>query len=150
MLFLQPFIFRFISFFGLTLIALLTLNAADSGPKTLISTPEQVGEDAILVNCNDEERLSAVLLLFTKMGARDMEMPFGQDVIYKVGADSESFMRKGIPAITIHGLTDDFGKVLHKRNDQPSIVIPDNAYLGYRLALSLVREINKSPCASFR
>jgi hypothetical protein len=55
----------------LSLIAAPTsLNLDVKSGRLSISTPEEVGEDAISVNCQNGERLGAVRILFEKMGAQ--------------------------------------------------------------------------------
>jgi len=74
--------------------------------------------------------------------AKRMQMSFGGAAIRGAGADSISFIGRGIPAITLHGVTEDWRKVLHTDNDRPTKVVAVSVYLGYRLALSMVAEIN--------
>jgi hypothetical protein len=65
-------------------------------------------------------------------------------------SDSLSFLEKKIPAIDLHGLTKDFVWILHHNDDQAGRVKPMNVYLAYRLAFSVVAEIEKCPCTEFR
>src|SRR5437762_7194403 len=69
--------------------------------------------------------------------AKTMKIPYGDAPVGGAGADSASFMEKGIPAITIHGVTNDWRQVLHTSADQAVKVNPKSVYLGYRFALSL-------------
>jgi len=82
--------------------------------------------------------------------AKRMEMPFHQGVFPAGDSDSSSFRDRKIPAITIHALAGDPFKVIHTGNDQPSILNGSSLYLGYRLALSLVVEIDRCECNAFR
>ena len=79
-----------------------------------------------------------------------MKIPFGNAAIADAGADSMSFMDRGIPAITLHGLTNDWMKVLHTDNDKPAKVDAVSVYLGYRLALALAVEVIKGPCGAWQ
>lgn len=65
-------------------------------------------------------------------------------------ADSVPFLRRRIPAITIHGLSSDFSSIIHTGNDQSGRVRPASVYLGYMLALGLVRRLEGSNCAAYR
>lgn len=82
--------------------------------------------------------------------AQRMNVPFTHAAVKLADSDSTSFMLNGIPAVTLHGLSDDHGAILHTRRDEPSIVNPASVYLGYRLALGMVAEIDKASCDAFR
>ncbi len=82
--------------------------------------------------------------------ATQMDMPFASARIEGAGADSQPFLGKKIPAVTIHGLTNDWPKLLHSSNDKPEKVNTQSVYLGYRLALALLAKVDKSPCDAFR
>ncbi|MCI0488023.1 MAG: M28 family metallopeptidase [Blastocatellia bacterium] len=82
--------------------------------------------------------------------AEEMKMPFAHASIPEGTSDSVSFMAKKIPALTIHGLSNYWNKILHSKNDQPSKVIPYSVYLGYRLALALVSRIDRAACDAYR
>ena len=79
-----------------------------------------------------------------------MNTPFATARIEGAGADSLPFLDKKIPAVTIHGLTDDWPKLLHSSNDKPEKVNTQGVYLGYRLALALLVQVDESPCDAFR
>ena len=93
---------------------------------------------------------SSRLSAFTAKLADDMGMPFGQATIAGADSDSTSFLRRSIPALTIHGLTEDWPKILHSKNDQAAKVNPLSVYLGYRLALALVFRLDDLPCKEFK
>ncbi|HEV2915746.1 MAG TPA: M20/M25/M40 family metallo-hydrolase [Pyrinomonadaceae bacterium] len=82
--------------------------------------------------------------------ALEMKMPFGHVIVDGANADSSSFKGKMIPALTIFGLGNDWPKVLHSDNDQPSRVNPTSVYLGYRLALYLVVRVEEAACSAYR
>ncbi|MEN3334092.1 MAG: hypothetical protein V7641_3457 [Blastocatellia bacterium] len=79
-----------------------------------------------------------------------MHIPYNNAPINGGDADSSSFIDKKIPAVTLHGLAGDWTKVLHTANDQPAKVDTVGVYLGYRLALGMVIEINNVPCDQWR
>ena len=79
-----------------------------------------------------------------------MQIPYGDAAINDAGADSMSFIARNIPAITLHGLGSDWMKILHTSNDKPEKVDTVSVYLGYRLALGMVIEINNAPCDAWR
>ena len=82
--------------------------------------------------------------------AKEMKMPFAHAGILNADADSSSVLVKKIPALTIHGLTNDWEKILHGRNDQASRVNATSVYLGYRLALVIATRVDESGCDAYR
>ena len=82
--------------------------------------------------------------------AKEMKMPFSHTSVGNADADSSSFVRKMIPAITIHGLNNEWSSIIHSRNDQTSKVNHVSVYLGYRLVLALVTRLDVSTCAAYR
>lgn len=82
--------------------------------------------------------------------AKEMKIPFGHASIEGADADSSSFIGKKIPAVTLHGLNNDWRSILHSRSDQSSKVNPDSVYLGYRLVLALVVSLDSSSCGEYR
>ena len=47
-------------------------------------------------------------------------------------------------------VSDLYPRILHSGRDQPSIVIADSVYMGYRLALALVLSTEAFPCGAWR
>lgn len=82
--------------------------------------------------------------------AKEMKIPFGHASIAGADADSTPFVEKKIPALTIHGLTNQWASILHSRNDQSSRINPTSVYLGYRFALALTSRLDQSSCAAYR
>jgi Zn-dependent M28 family amino/carboxypeptidase len=82
--------------------------------------------------------------------ASNLNIPFGHARIEGADADSSSFLRRKIPSVTIHGMTNDWPKILHSTKDEPSIVNQNSVYLGYRLALALVTRTDKERCDVYR
>jgi hypothetical protein len=79
-----------------------------------------------------------------------MKMPFHQTSIFAANSDSSSFRERKIPAISIHGLSSDWRKVLHTHDDQVSKVNTMSMFMGYTLALALFGELENSACDAFR
>jgi Zn-dependent M28 family amino/carboxypeptidase len=86
---------------------------------------------------------------FTANLAKNMQMPFAHASI-EGDSDSSSFIGKNIPAVTIHGMSNDWPKILHSNNDQASKVNPTSVYLGYRLTLAMIVDLDGSPCAAYK
>jgi Zn-dependent M28 family amino/carboxypeptidase len=82
--------------------------------------------------------------------ANKMNMPFAGVAIPGTDSDSSSFKDKGIPAVTLSGLSADWPKILHTTSDQPKQVLPISVYLGYRLALAMWNSIEQAPCDAYR
>lgn len=82
--------------------------------------------------------------------AKRMEMPFQQGTIREGDTDSSSFLARKIPAIALHGLSNEWQKVLHTNEDKVSKVNTMSVFMGYRLALALLGEVENSACDAFR
>jgi Zn-dependent M28 family amino/carboxypeptidase len=87
---------------------------------------------------------------FTEDTAKEMQMPFARASIPGASSDSVSFIEKKIPGVTIHGLSNEWPKILHSGNDQVSKINPLSVYLGYRLSLAMVVSLDQSPCAAYK
>ncbi len=81
--------------------------------------------------------------------AKNMKMPFGHAVVLG-DSDSSSFSARNIPALTIHGLSDEYRSLLHSPKDTAAKVNPTSVYLGYRLALAMIASISSAPCDAFK
>ena len=93
---------------------------------------------------------SAKLGQFTADVAKEMKMQFGHASITGATSDSVPFVEKNIPAVTIHGMNNEWPKILHTGNDQAAKVNPLSVYLAYRLVLSMVVTLDQSPCAAYK
>jgi len=82
--------------------------------------------------------------------AKNMKLPFAHAIIGGADADSTPFIAHKIPAITIHGLSNNWQSILHSTHDQATAVDPKGVYAGYLLAFNVVNSIDESPCDAFR
>jgi hypothetical protein len=82
--------------------------------------------------------------------AKEMEIPFAHASIGRANSDSSAFVAKRIPAVTIHGLPNDWSTLLHSKHDQPEKVNHASVYLGYRLALGMVLRLDQAACNAYR
>ncbi len=98
----------------------------------------------------DDNMSSRNLSAFILDLAKEMKIPFGHASLQGADSDSSSFMRKNIPALTIHSLSNASLSIIHSRNDQPSKVNPVSVYLGYKLVLALVLRLESSSCGEYR
>ena len=87
---------------------------------------------------------------FTAELAKEMKVPFDHASIKGADSDSSSFVRKKIPAVTIHGLSNEFVSILHGKNDQSKKVNINSVYLGYRLVLGMVVRLDNLSCSEYR
>jgi len=93
---------------------------------------------------------SKKLIDFTVDLAQKMNCPFAHTRVEGASSDSASFIKKKIPAVTIHALNNDWQKILHSSNDNPSRINHESVYAGYRLALELLLRVDDADCQSFR
>ena len=82
--------------------------------------------------------------------AKKMTMQYAHVSVAGAASDSNSFLARKIPALTISGLNDEWHSILHTGADQSSKVNPAGVYLGYRLALAVVDALDKASCDAFR
>jgi Zn-dependent M28 family amino/carboxypeptidase len=120
---------------------------------------EQVAEYCAMINLDSlglaapqvaDNMSSRKLAQFAEDVAKEMKMPFARASIEGANSDSSSFVAKKIPAVTIHGMNNEWPKYLHSRNDQAEKVNATSVYLGYRLTLAMILRLDESPCAAFK
>jgi Zn-dependent M28 family amino/carboxypeptidase len=131
------------------------------GSKAMASAikKEEVGQYCAMVNIDSlgmaapqvlENLSSKALVNRVTAIAKRMDMPFNRVNIPEAGADSQSFVDKKIPAVTISAIGNGWSEVLHTRRDQVSNVNSASLYLGYRLALALVADLDNIACEASR
>jgi hypothetical protein len=81
--------------------------------------------------------------------AEGLQVPFSSKVI-SGDSDSTSFLKQGIPAITLSGLSDGWAWVLHTKKDQQNAISTDSVFVGYRLAMAMWSSIDAAHCDSYR
>lgn len=104
-----------------------------------------MGAPATLDNVSSKKLIDGAVAL-----AKEMNVPFTHVRINGASSDSASFIGKKIPAVTIHALSDDWRKILHSSNDQPSKINHESVYVGYRVALALLFRVDSADCQAFR
>lgn len=82
--------------------------------------------------------------------AKEIQFSFADAPINNADADSSSFVAKKIPAITFHGLSNDWAKYLHSSNDKIENVNVKSVYLGYRFTLAFIGKVDEAACAEFK
>lgn len=78
--------------------------------------------------------------------AKQNGITFAQSPIDGVDADSSSFRERKIPAVTLHGLTNNFFELIHTRKDTADQIKPMSTYLGYRLAFLMLVRLDEGKC----
>jgi hypothetical protein len=87
---------------------------------------------------------------FVETVARENKVPTASASLSDADADSRSFKFRGIPAVTLHGLTDEWRQILHSPRDKVSKVGLDSVYLGYRFILVVIGRLDECDCAAFQ
>jgi len=65
-------------------------------------------------------------------------------------ADSSSFLKKDIPAVTFHGLSNNWQKFLHSSNDKIENINIASVFIGYRFLLRYLLKVEGKGCGEFR
>jgi Zn-dependent M28 family amino/carboxypeptidase len=81
---------------------------------------------------------------------KKQEIDIASANILYADADSGSFVRAGIPAITFHGLSNNWQKYLHSDNDKLSNINPMSVYMGYRYVLPFIAQLDSLDCEVMR
>lgn len=82
--------------------------------------------------------------------AKELEMPFSTASLSLASADSVPFIRNEIPAITFHGLSNDWQNYLHTSKDKLKNVNTNSVFVGYQFMLRYLMKIDGLKCDSFR
>lgn len=122
-------------------------------------TKEQAAEYCAMINIDSlglsppqvaDNMSSRKLGEFTENLAKEMKVPFAHARIEGADSDSSPFLEKKIPAVTIHGMSNQWSTILHSGNDQASKVNAVSVYLGYRLTLAMIARLDQSPCTAYK
>lgn len=99
----------------------------------------------VLENVSDKSLVAAAKDVWKRANVELPVVPVGN-----ADADSTSFKRAGIPAITFTGLNSDWQKYLHSSSDQLKNVKMESVYAGYRFLLPFLSAIDKPACDAYR
>lgn len=100
----------------------------------------------VLVNASNSRMTAAARKL-----AEELKMPFSTASLAGVAdADSTSFNNKDIPAITFHGLSNQWKQYLHSSNDQLTNVNSSSVRVGYNFVLEFIKKVDPASCSIFR
>jgi Zn-dependent M28 family amino/carboxypeptidase len=104
------------------------------------------GYPQVLVNASNSKMTAAAKTL-----ADELKMPFSSVSLAGVAdADSTSFNNKDIPAITFHGLSNEWPKYLHSSKDQLENVNSVSVRIGYAFVIEYLKKIDSGSCGIFR
>lgn len=87
---------------------------------------------------------------FTREVAERTHIPIHSGRFFNAGADSEPFMDRGIPAITLHGLSRRGSTLINDFHDQVDQVNSASVFAGYAIAFNLLSALDKAACDSLR
>ena len=91
------------------------------------------------------------MTVFAKNLAKELKMPFTEASLFGTAdADSTSFLDKDIPAITFHGLSNDWQKYLHTSKDKLENINTGSVLVGYQFILQYLTKLDSSNCTVFR
>ena len=99
----------------------------------------------VLDNASDKD-----LTALAAAVAKEMKITFSHVSLANADSDSTSFLNRKIPALTLHGLSNQWASIVHTNKDRSTKVKEASVYLGYRLALALIVRIDQASCAAFR
>jgi Zn-dependent M28 family amino/carboxypeptidase len=90
------------------------------------------------------------LIALAKEISDAMKIPFGDAGIDIASADSFPFKTRKIPAISFHGLSNNWMSYLHTSSDKLSNVNTQSVYIGYRHGLAFLSKVDQAACDAFR
>lgn len=90
------------------------------------------------------------LINLAKEVSDEFKIPFSKGAIEFASADSESFRKQKIPAITFTGLDNKWTEYLHSKNDKIENVNSTSVLLGYHFGVSFLAKIDAKNCNAFR
>ncbi len=83
--------------------------------------------------------------------AGELQLPFSEASLLGVASsDSASFIGKDIPAISFHGLSNDWQKYLHTPYDKIDNLNSSSVFIGYQYVLRYLVKVDAHGCADFR
>jgi len=97
-----------------------------------------------------EEISSPKLTAFVSKVADESKIPFYATTLGIGDSDSTSFKRAGIPAVTLHGLSSEWNKIIHTDNDKVTAIRSASLYAGYILAVNVMKKLDVSDCTGLR
>ncbi len=90
------------------------------------------------------------LMNLAEQASNDMKIPFSKAIVEGANSDSEPYRRRGIPAISLHGLDNRWKTFLHSSRDKVESIDTGSVYLGYRHGLVLLSKVENGACADLR
>ncbi|HRH42545.1 MAG TPA: M20/M25/M40 family metallo-hydrolase [Pyrinomonadaceae bacterium] len=94
-----------------------------------------------------QQATNSKMVEIAKEIAEEGKIKFVDVLIEGADADSSSFKRNKIPAITFSGLDNKWQTYLHSKNDQFERINMASVYLGYRFALAFIGKLDSIGCS---
>jgi Iap family predicted aminopeptidase len=92
------------------------------------------------------KRSDKYLIQVAKGLAKELKITFTHARVKGIDADSSSFRKVKIPAITLHGLDNAYRRYLGKETDVFESIKPASVFYGYRFGLAFIYKLDESPC----
>ncbi len=104
-----------------------------------------VAEIGVMTNASSKK-----VVKFTLEKAKSLEIDMKAVKKRRARTDSNSFIKKGIPAIAFHGLPKDWRGFLHSIADNPRNLDPSLVYSAYQFGIDFVRDLDRLDCGEFK
>ncbi len=82
--------------------------------------------------------------------AQKLSIPLKIMTIINASSDSDSFVDKNIPAVSIVSLPSNWATIFHGKDDQTDKINVSEVARGYRLALAILEALDEKECGAFR
>jgi Zn-dependent M28 family amino/carboxypeptidase len=104
-----------------------------------------LGYIVILESASSSKMINAA----TEVGTR-LKMPVSTIKIPGADADSSSFKRNNIPAITLSALSDKWPLVMHTSKDRLENILVGSVRVGYIFTLAYLKDVDAAGCAAYK
>ena len=90
------------------------------------------------------------LMNLARQTSAEMKIPYFQTSVAGASSDSASFRQAKIPAISIHGMSENWRDYLHTNKDAASEIDFQTIYTSYLFAVKLTKKIDAEQCGFWR
>ncbi len=98
-----------------------------------------------LENISDEK-----LMNLARQTSNEMKIPYFQTSVAGASSDSASFRQAKIPAVSIHGMAENWRDYLHTDKDSASEIDFKSIYASYLFAVNFTKKIDRERCGFWR
>lgn len=92
----------------------------------------------------------AKLMNLARQTSNEMKIPYFQTSVAGASSDSASFRKAKIPAISLHGMAENWRDYLHTAKDSPSEIDFKSIYASYLFAVNFTKKIDAENCGFWR